>query len=979
MVRGGAAISAALGAWVALGAVAVAPGPTVASRVAILPPFWILGALLVLLVALVFGARWSAARARPLFAALLALAPLLPFHVPAVLLLWQGVPAAMLFAGIAVAVVAAEPVRWPARVRELVTTPRVAPRLAVALAVAVFALAWRGTANWIPAGDEPHYLVITQSLLRDFDLRIDDNHQRRDYLEYHDGELKPDFLRRGRDGHVYSIHAPGVSALIAPAFAVGGYPAAAAFLLIACALGTSLVWRLAWQTAGSAGAAWFGWAVVALSIPVVAHAYTIFPDGVSSVLLLCAVAGLAAARDASPRALVLAGAAAAALPWLHTRTAVIAGVVGAGMGARLLARRDRWRAIATYAAVPLASAAVWFSSFRVIYGTFNPAAPYGGYAQSRPEYLLPGILGLFFDQQYGFLATAPGFAAALAGLAVALSARRPRPRATAVATGDGLRHGGAAERPPHDAPEGRVALPAPNSAPGGRTTPAPGKQTQESGTVPAGASPPPEPVGTWGAGAGTPRVSRQQGRRVADNRRLAFELVATFVLYLITVASYRMWWGGASAPARFLVPVLLPLGLPAAWAWRAASRAGDRAALVALVTLSALLCAAFTWGGDGMVAFTTRALYGPLYEWMTRAVDLSSGLPGAFRTSYTAVAGVAAVWTTAAVAAWMALRVAARTRESAAALAPWAVALAVTGGIWGSWTVTGSPPLRVDSSRLAALLRIEPRAHALLIGARAARGGLDAPLVAAPRVLPLLQLQQVARGPMPEGQIASAAPLRAGSYRLVLSPALPLEAIVGIGVGHGGPVITKRVGDVPVGADQRRAFTIDLPVEVDALIVSTPTPAKGPGAWIEPIALSAGAGEFAGGRAAAAKRYGDLIAYFVTDRQFPEPNGIWIRPDSESVVIVQPDAPCASLTLTLRNGPYENGVDVRTDRGTERLALAPGEERVLDVPLTAGARAAALAFRVARWFRPAEVDPDSDDVRRLGVWVEVRESAVCRP
>ena len=57
------------------------------------------------------------------------------------------------------------------------------------------------------------------------------------------------------------------------------------------------------------------------------------------------------------------------------------------MAWRLLARHDRWRAIAAYAFVPIASAAAWFVSFYVIYGTFSPAAPYGGYANSKPEYL----------------------------------------------------------------------------------------------------------------------------------------------------------------------------------------------------------------------------------------------------------------------------------------------------------------------------------------------------------------------------------------------------------------------------------------------------------------------------------------------------------------------------------------------------------------------------------------------------------------
>jgi hypothetical protein len=900
VLRGGAAISGAMGTWVALGAVAIAPGPTVASRLVVLPPFWLLGVLLVAFGALVFGSRWSPARATPLFAALLLLAPLLPFDIPAGWLLWQGVPAAMLLAGVAVAVVAAEPVirrdrrgaraAWLDRSAALLTSPARAPLVAAVLASLVFAFAWRGTAEWVPQGDEPHYLVITQSLLRDGDLRIDDNHERRDYLEYHERELKPDYLRRGRDGHIYSIHAPGVSALVAPAYAMGGYRAAAIFLLLVCAAGTGLVWKLAWETTGHAGAAWFGWAVVALSIPVVAHAYTIFPDGVSAVLVVCAVWGLLAAGAASRRGLALAGLAAAVLPWLHTRNAVIAAVVGLGMGVRLAGRADRWLALAAYAAVPVASAVAWFGSFYVIYGTFSPAAPYGGYTQSRPEYLLPGIPGLFFDQQYGFLATAPGFAAALIGLGVALADRGNEGRAT---SGD-----------------------------------------------------------------------------ASARRRLAAELLITFVLYLLAVASYRMWWGGASAPARFLVPVLLPLGIPAAWVWRATTRAADRAALLALVTLSATLCAVFSWGGEGMLTFTTRALYSPLYEWMTRAVDLSAGLPGSFRASYTVVTQVGLAWALVGTAAWRILRAVAPARARAAAVAPWLVAVAVMAGTWGGWALAGASPLRVDSSRLAALLRVTPRSHVLLIGPRSSRPGLDGLVVSAARALPLLQLQHVAREAGPEGHLASAGPLRAGTYRLVLSPALALDARVQVHVGHGGAVIARTTGEVAAGSDGRRAFVVDLPIDVNALTVSMAVPQRGGAAWIEPLSLRDGASRFAGGRAATAERYGSLTVYLVTDRQYPEPTGMWLRPDGESVVVAQPDAARSSLAIVLRNGPRDNEVELRTPLGTQSIALTPGEARTIDVAVSADAGAAAMGFRVARGWRPSEFDAGSADTRRLGVWLE---------
>ena len=159
---------------------------------------------------------------------------------------------------------------------------------------------------------------------------------------------------------------------------------------------------------------------------------------------------------------------------------------------------------------------------------------------------------------------------------------------------------------------------------------------------------------------------------------------------------------------------------------------------------------------------------------------------------------------------------------------------------------------------------------------------------------------------------------------------------------------------------------------MNVLTISTPARVTGAGAWIEPLALKEGGAGFAGGRAATAERYGELIVYFLTDRQFPEPGGVWLRPDGESVVVVQPDVPETEVTLSVRNGPLDNVIEVRSSGRTERMELRPGEERALSLPVVNGAGAAAVGFRVARWFRPSEVDPKSDDVRRLGAWLEFK-------
>ena len=177
----------------------------------------------------------------------------------------------------------------------------------------------------LPSGDEPHYLVIAESLLRDGDLRIENNHASRGYLAYVDGELKPDYLRRGRDGQIYSIHAPGLPALVLPAFAAAGYPGVVLFLALLSAAGAALAWRAAFEVTKDVAAAWVGWAAVALSAPFFFQAFTVFPDAPAAVIVMGVVYALV--REGwltSAGRLAIVGAALAALPWLHTRYALIA-------------------------------------------------------------------------------------------------------------------------------------------------------------------------------------------------------------------------------------------------------------------------------------------------------------------------------------------------------------------------------------------------------------------------------------------------------------------------------------------------------------------------------------------------------------------------------------------------------------------------------------------------------------------------------
>jgi hypothetical protein len=296
--------------------------------------------------------------------------------------------------------------------RRLELQGRTSQALVVVAGIAIF-----GTAAWrlqltpvFPSGDEPHYLIVTQSLLTDHDLAIENNHTRGDYHAYFPASLKPDYRRRGSDGRIYSIHPVGLSVLVAPAFAVGGYRAASLFLAVLAAIATAIAWRWARAECASGAAACFGWLAVVTSVPYVLHSFSIFPECAAALAL---IAGLRPRdRLTSSRPLtdaMLRGVALGLLPWLGTKYAPMSLVA---LALVWWANRERGAAIVSpYAAC----VTLWFGFFWWIYGTPSPMAPYGPAPQMALTNLASGLPGLFADQEYGLFATAPVLALALVG------------------------------------------------------------------------------------------------------------------------------------------------------------------------------------------------------------------------------------------------------------------------------------------------------------------------------------------------------------------------------------------------------------------------------------------------------------------------------------------------------------------------------------------------------------------------------------
>jgi hypothetical protein len=273
-----------------------------------------------------------------------------------------------------------------------------------------------------PSGDEPHYLVIAQSLWRDGDLKIENNHTRGDYREYYASDLEPHYLTRGSDQEIYSIHPIGIAVLLAPVYALGGYGAVIAALIVMAALAAAIAWRWTVATLNAPGAASFAWAAIALTTPFLLNTFTVYPEIAAALAVMFAFVWTLPREHLRPGAgrWIAAGLAIASLPWLSTKYAPMSAALLLVVIYRLrkkepasfLRNPKAWAVAAIYAL----SLTAWFAFFYVYWGTPLPMAPYGSLVQTSPLNLRAGGPGLLFDQEYGLLALAPVYVLAATGL-----------------------------------------------------------------------------------------------------------------------------------------------------------------------------------------------------------------------------------------------------------------------------------------------------------------------------------------------------------------------------------------------------------------------------------------------------------------------------------------------------------------------------------------------------------------------------------
>jgi metallo-beta-lactamase class B len=278
-----------------------------------------------------------------------------------------------------------------------------------------------------PQGDEPHYLLMARSLVSDGDVDLGNDFAQRAYAPFYAGVLEAHTSPRSPKGHLYTVHTPGLAALLAPGYAAAGYLGARIIMALIAAWASVLTYRLVADVIGDRGPAMAIWLGLVITAPFALYAVSIYPEMPAA--LATAVFLLTSRKDPTPGAIAASAIAAAILPWIHPKFLPLAFV---GLGLTVVRHGPRaWRWAAVVAAFVSLAGLLWF--FRSTYGVASLSAAYGtGYAADVSLLRAPrGLLGFALDRQHGLMFLSPFWLLAAPGAAL-LARHRP---------GDALRAG----------------------------------------------------------------------------------------------------------------------------------------------------------------------------------------------------------------------------------------------------------------------------------------------------------------------------------------------------------------------------------------------------------------------------------------------------------------------------------------------------------------------------------------------------------
>lgn len=278
-----------------------------------------------------------------------------------------------------------------------------------------FSIGLRATRGASITGDEPFYLLTTQSLIADGDLDLRNQYVTQSYRAFFDHD-QPLWMQSTplADGRILSPHEPGLSLYLVPGFAVGGLLGAQVQMLLTAAATFALAYVLVVSEGGEehrAGLTWLATLGVGLTATAVVYATELYPEVPAA---LCLILALLLLRRSTLEVRGAIGIAllVTALAWLGTKYIPLGALVA------LVALWRAYRPTRVWlTALCAASGAAYLVWHMAVFGGLTAYSTNAVYADSgtievvRAHLAIPDrayrLVGLFVDERFGIGRWAP--------------------------------------------------------------------------------------------------------------------------------------------------------------------------------------------------------------------------------------------------------------------------------------------------------------------------------------------------------------------------------------------------------------------------------------------------------------------------------------------------------------------------------------------------------------------------------------------
>lgn len=284
---------------------------------------------------------------------------------------------------------------------------------AILLLIYVASIDIRATRGASITGDEPFYLLTTQSLIEDKNLDLRRQYELRSYESFFD---HPDGLwtqsSAREDGKLLSPHNPGLSVFVIPGFGIGGLIGVQIQMMIIAALTFSLAYILIVKISGAFWISWLTTLAVAVTAPAFIYSTEIYPEVPAALFLIVSLLIIQRIDRSNTWQAIGLLLCLTSMVWLGVKYAPLAGLVAVWGCWRMDSPR---RSVFLVSAILSATLFIWFHletfggltpySVNLVYtgdGTINILGDHLDFKQRiyRP-------LGLFIDERFGIGRWAP--------------------------------------------------------------------------------------------------------------------------------------------------------------------------------------------------------------------------------------------------------------------------------------------------------------------------------------------------------------------------------------------------------------------------------------------------------------------------------------------------------------------------------------------------------------------------------------------